>query len=57
MANRSIINGSPMGIYQYELMADGRLVFLGANPAADKIIGIDHSQFIGRRLRRYFPTC
>jgi PAS domain S-box-containing protein len=55
MANRSIINASPMGIYQYELMADGRLVFLGANPAADKIIGVDHSQFIGKTIEEIFP--
>ena len=40
----------------YELKTDGRLVFAGANPGADKILGIDHSQLIGKTLEEAFPA-
>ena len=52
---RNIINSSPMGIHMYELAADGRLIFTGANPAADNILNIDHSQFIGKTIEEAFP--
>lgn len=54
-ANRSIINASPMGIHQYELMEDDRLLFIGANPAADKILGVDNSAFLGKTIEEAFP--
>jgi PAS domain S-box-containing protein len=54
-ANRSIINSSPMGVHQYELMADGRLLFTGSNPAADKILGVDNAAFIGKTIEEAFP--
>jgi len=52
---RSIVESSPMGMHMYELMPDGRLVFSGANPAADKILGVDNSQFIGKTIEEAFP--
>ena len=39
----------------YELQGDDRLVFVGANPAADKILGVDNAQFIGRTIEEAFP--
>lgn len=52
---KNIVNASTMGIHMYELGEDGRLVFIGANPAADRMIGIDHSQFIGMTIEQAFP--
>ncbi|MCK5352174.1 PAS domain S-box protein, partial [bacterium] len=42
---RSIVESSPMGIHMYRLDNDDRLIFSGANPAADRMLGVDHSQF------------
>jgi PAS domain S-box-containing protein len=53
---RQIIQHSPMGVHRYELQPDGRLVFLGANPAADLILGIDHSILIGKTIEEAFPS-
>ncbi|MHC5055235.1 MAG: PAS domain S-box protein [Planctomycetota bacterium] len=52
---RSIVESSPMGIHLYELEPDGRLVFTGANPAADRILGVENSQFVGRTIEEAFP--
>jgi len=52
---RSIVNSSPMGLHMYRLEADGRLVFTGANPAADAILGVDCRTFIGKTIEEAFP--
>ncbi len=52
---RSIVESSPMGIHLYELQDEGRLVFVGANPAADKLLGVDNAQFIGKTIEEAFP--
>jgi PAS domain S-box-containing protein len=52
---RSITEASPMGMHMYELKEDGKLVFIGANPAADKILGVDNTQFIGKTIEEAFP--
>ncbi|RPH96610.1 PAS domain S-box protein [candidate division KSB1 bacterium] len=52
---RSIIDEAPFGAHLYELDADDRLVFMGANAAADKILGIDHSQLIHKSIEDAFP--
>jgi len=52
---RSIVEASPMGIHLYRLEEDDRLVFVGANPAADKLLGVDNSQFIGKTIEDAFP--
>lgn len=54
--NRSIIESSPMGIHLYELRTDGNLVFIGANPAADRILNVDNSMFIGKSIEEAFPS-
>jgi len=51
-----IIDFSPMGTHLYELLPDDRLVFLGANPTADKVLGVDHSCFIGKTMEEAFPA-
>ena len=51
----SIVNATPMGIHLYELQDDDSLVFIGANPAASQILGIDHKEFIGLSIEEAFP--
>ncbi|MBN1313459.1 MAG: PAS domain S-box protein [Anaerolineae bacterium] len=53
---RQIVETSPMGIHMYRLDPDGRLVFIGANPAADRILGVDNSQFVGKTIEEAFPA-
>lgn len=53
--NRQIIEGSPTGIHLYGLEGDS-LVFLGANPAADRILGIDHAARVGGTIDDVFPS-
>ena len=52
---RSILDEAPFGAHLYELEPDNSLVFIGANSAADRILGVDHSQFIGRTIEDAFP--
>ncbi len=52
---RNIVQASPMGIHMYRLESGERLVFQGANPAANIILGIDNSQFIGKTIEEAFP--
>jgi PAS domain S-box-containing protein len=52
---RSVIQASPMGVHMYSLDAEGRLVFIGANPAADKMLGVDNQQFVGMTIEEAFP--
>ena len=51
----STVRSSPMGIHMYRLQDDGRLVFVGANPSADRILGVDHAQFVGKTIEEAFP--
>lgn len=43
-----------MGMHFYRLTGE-RLVFAGANPAADRILGIDHAPLAGKTLEEAFP--
>jgi PAS domain S-box-containing protein len=52
---RNIIDFSPLGMHFYEFSKDGVLVFTGANPAADAILGIDHSKLLGKSIEDAFP--
>jgi PAS domain S-box-containing protein len=53
---RQIVESSPMGMHTYELNdADDSLVFAGANSAADRILGVDNSQFLGKTIEEAFP--
>lgn len=51
----SIVEYSPMGFHIYSLESDGKLVFVGANPAADELLGVDNRQFIGKTIEEAFP--
>lgn len=52
---RALIEAAPYGAYEYELQSDGRLLFVGFNPAANRIIGVDHQQFLGKTIEEAFP--
>lgn len=53
---RNIFKANPSGMHLYDLNASGKLVFNGANPAAEKILKIDHQQKIGLTFEEAFPT-
>jgi signal transduction histidine kinase len=55
MRFKSIVNASPMGIHMYELTDAGELIFIGSNPAAQRILGVDHAPFVGKRIEEAFP--
>lgn len=52
---RQIVDNAPFGAHLYELMPDQRLVFIGANRAADKILGLDNRQFKDKTIEEAFP--
>jgi PAS domain-containing protein len=52
----SIVDAIPVGMHMYRLEQDGRLIFVGANPAADRILGVDHRMFFGKTLEEAFPS-
>lgn len=52
---RQVVEHSPLGMHFYELKEGNVLVFSGANPAADSILGISHDQFTGKQITDAFP--
>ncbi len=52
---RNIVESSPMGMHMYHLEEDDRLVFVGSNPASDRILGMDNTQFEGMTIEEAFP--
>ena len=52
---RHVVESSPMGMHLYQLEGE-RLVFIGANPAADSILSTDNSKFIGKTIEEAFPA-
>lgn len=53
---RNIIKSSPLGMHLYRLEPDGRLMFIGANPAADKILRVKNERYIGKTIEQAFPS-
>ncbi len=51
-----IIDNAPFGAHLYELQPEGRLIFSGANRAADSILGVDSRQFVGKTIEEAFPS-
>jgi PAS domain S-box-containing protein len=52
---RNIFNSAPMGMLQYDLNTNGKLILTGANPAADQIFGINNSELFGKTIEEAFP--
>jgi PAS domain S-box-containing protein len=53
--SRALVEYSPRGIHFYTVDSAGRLIFTGYNPAADRMLGIDHSKLVGKTLEEAFP--
>ncbi len=52
---QEIIAGSPFGAHTYKLLPNGRLIFTGYNPAADRILRMDHAPLVGMTVEEAFP--
>jgi PAS domain S-box-containing protein len=53
---RSIVQSSPTAMHFYRLENDDRLVLTGANPVADRIIGLNHQELLGKTIEEAFPN-
>ncbi len=53
---RNIFESIPLGMHMYQLEPDEKLVFLDANPAADRILRVDNSLFVGETIEKAFPA-
>ncbi|MCC7495517.1 MAG: PAS domain S-box protein [Fimbriimonadaceae bacterium] len=51
---RAVLEAAPFGLHHYRLDGE-RLTFVGANPAADHLLGVDHQLFRGLSLEAAFP--
>ncbi len=52
---RTIVEQSPMGMLLYEIRDRDRLVLTAVNPAAERILGISRSGFLGKTIEEAFP--
>ena len=52
---RCIVESSPIAKYFYKLEKN-KLILTGANPSADRIIGISHKSLIGKTIEEAFPA-
>ena len=53
---KNIFDASPYGVHIYDLNENGELIFSGYNPAADKILRINHSHLINKKIEEAFPS-
>ena len=53
---KNIFDASPYGVHLYDLKENGDLIFSGYNPAADKILGINHSHLMNKKIEEAFPN-
>ncbi len=53
---RNIIHSSPMGIHIFEMDDEDNLILQGANPAADAILGLNHTQYINKTIEDIYPN-
>lgn len=53
---QEVLQNIPMGIHMYRLTPEGKLIFIGGNRAADRILGVDNRQFIGKTIEEAFPS-
>jgi len=52
---KSVVESSPLGMHFYKLNETDQLIFIGANHAADKILGVDNSLFVNKTIEEAFP--
>ncbi|MFO1478270.1 MAG: PAS domain S-box protein [Verrucomicrobiota bacterium] len=53
---RDIINAAPFGAHIYQLQPGNRLVFIGANESASRILNVNHQLFLGKTIEEAFPA-
>ncbi len=53
---RSIVESSPTAMHFYRLGDDGRLILAGANPAAERMMGVEHRSLVGKTIEEVFPS-
>jgi len=53
---QTLIEDLPLGIHMYQLKEDGKLYFIRSNPAADKLLQVANSQYIGKTIEEAFPN-
>lgn len=53
---RNMFDVAPYGAHLYDLRDDGRLVFVGYNASADKILDISHQNLIDSTIEEAFPN-
>lgn len=53
---RALVDAAPYGAHVYELRPDGRLIFIGSNRSADRILRVDNAQFVGKDIEDAFPA-
>jgi PAS domain S-box-containing protein len=51
---RKMNRNSPLGMHFYRLEGDS-LIFADSNPAADRLLGVENAQFIGKTIEEAFP--
>ncbi len=51
----ALLDQSPMGLHMWEARPDGRLVLVGANPAADRFTKVRTADLIGMTIEEAFP--
>ena len=52
---RAVIDALPFGIHMYRIDGNGCLIFCGYNSSANKILGVDHERFMGKKIGDAFP--
>ena len=52
---RLMIDNAPLSAHLYELMPDGRMLFIGANESANKLLEFDTRFSIGKPIEEAFP--
>jgi two-component system, cell cycle sensor histidine kinase and response regulator CckA len=50
-----LLRAAPQGVQIYRLGADGQLVLVGYNPAADSTLGVAHAELLGQPVERCLP--
>ncbi|MBN2352334.1 MAG: PAS domain S-box protein [Spirochaetales bacterium] len=53
---RAVVEATPRGMHFYRVDETGEAVFAGYNPAADRILGIDHRPLVGKTITAAFPS-
>ncbi|WP_417069893.1 PAS domain S-box protein [Niveibacterium terrae] len=52
---RALIDNAPLGVFEFELGADGELSLVTSNPQADRILGLDCGLLRGMTTQSAFP--